>query len=135
MAEAAPDAPRLFRGPVYTSLIGPHCRPTRHRDSDGVEQGIAAWCDSAASIETIDTRGADSFATFLPYGQWDTYRQAATDRGVSLIQGLDQPRPPHRAPRHHAALHRLQPEGPDAMTATMDITIDICSHIALQRSM
>ncbi|WP_328891943.1 ParA family protein [Streptomyces sp. NBC_00316] len=55
-----------------------------------VEQGIAAWCDLAASLETIDTRGADSFATFLPDGQWDTFRQAATDRGVSLIQGLAQ---------------------------------------------
>ncbi|MFE7111722.1 ParA family protein [Streptomyces sp. NPDC057575] len=55
-----------------------------------VEQGIATWCDLAASLETIDTRGADSFATFLPDGQWDTFRQAATDRGVSLIQGLAQ---------------------------------------------
>ncbi|MFE6667633.1 ParA family protein [Streptomyces sp. NPDC057697] len=55
-----------------------------------VEQGITAWCDLAASLTTIDTRGADSFATFLPDGQWDTFRQAAADRGVSLIQGLAQ---------------------------------------------
>ncbi|MFJ2271878.1 ParA family protein [Streptomyces sp. NPDC087228] len=55
-----------------------------------VEQGVTAWCDLASSLDVIDTRGADSFATFLPEGQWDAFRQSAADRGVSLIQGLAQ---------------------------------------------
>ncbi|MEU5599651.1 ParA family protein [Streptomyces sp. NPDC020298] len=55
-----------------------------------VEQGIAAWCDLASALETIDTSGADSFSTFLPQGQWDTFKRTAADRGVSLIQGLAQ---------------------------------------------
>ncbi|MGW7256782.1 AAA family ATPase [Streptomyces sp. NPDC054834] len=55
-----------------------------------VEQGIAAWCDLASALENIDTSGADSFSTFLPQGQWDTFKQTAADRGVSLIQGLAQ---------------------------------------------
>ena len=55
-----------------------------------VEQGIAAWCGLASALETVDTSGADSFATFLPQGQWDEFKQTAKDRGVSLIQGLAQ---------------------------------------------
>ncbi|MEU9947025.1 ParA family protein [Streptomyces sp. NPDC047939] len=55
-----------------------------------VEQGITTWCSLASSLDPVDTRGADSFATFLPDGQWDTFRATATDRGVSLIQGLAQ---------------------------------------------
>ncbi|MFF4021194.1 AAA family ATPase [Streptomyces sp. NPDC001843] len=55
-----------------------------------VEQGIAAWCDLASALETVDTSGADSFSTFLPQGQWDAFKQTAADRGVSLIQGLAQ---------------------------------------------
>lgn len=55
-----------------------------------VEQGIAAWTTLAATPGTVDTAGADSFSTFLPEGQWDVFRQTATDRRVSLIQGLAQ---------------------------------------------
>ncbi|MYU23510.1 ParA family protein [Streptomyces sp. SID8352] len=55
-----------------------------------VEQGITDWCSLASTPAPIDTAGADSFSTFLPPGQWDEFRQAATDRGVSLIQGLAQ---------------------------------------------
>ncbi|MEU3984604.1 ParA family protein [Streptomyces sp. NPDC026672] len=55
-----------------------------------VEQGITAWCDLASARETVDTSGADSFSTFLPQGQWDAFKGIATDRGVSLIQGLAQ---------------------------------------------
>ncbi|MEU6540737.1 AAA family ATPase [Streptomyces sp. NPDC047000] len=55
-----------------------------------VEQGVAAWCGLASALEPVDTSGADSFATFLPQGQWDEFKQTAKDRGVSLIQGLAQ---------------------------------------------
>lgn len=55
-----------------------------------VEQGINDWCSLASTPATIDTSGADSFSTFLPPGQWDQFRQVATDRRVSLIQGLAQ---------------------------------------------
>ncbi|WP_432158342.1 MULTISPECIES: ParA family protein [unclassified Streptomyces] len=55
-----------------------------------VEQGINDWCSLASTPATIDTAGADSFATFLPTGQWETFRQTAADRRVSLIQGLAQ---------------------------------------------
>jgi chromosome partitioning protein len=55
-----------------------------------VEQGVAAWCSLASALEPVDTAGADSFATFLPEGQWDEFKQTAKDRGVSLIQGLAQ---------------------------------------------
>ncbi|MFD5300891.1 ParA family protein [Streptomyces mutabilis] len=55
-----------------------------------VEQSIKDWCDLASSPEPVDTSGADSFSTFLPPGQWETFRQVAADRRVSLIQGLAQ---------------------------------------------
>ncbi|MFI9031142.1 ParA family protein [Streptomyces sp. NPDC053560] len=55
-----------------------------------VEQGIAAWIALASTRDTIDTAGADSFSTFLPQGQWDTFRQTASDRSLSLTQGLAQ---------------------------------------------
>ncbi|MDG9709526.1 ParA family protein [Streptomyces sp. DH10] len=55
-----------------------------------VEQGITDWCSLASTPDTIDTAGADSFSTFLPPGQWEEFRQIATDRRVSLIQGLAQ---------------------------------------------
>lgn len=55
-----------------------------------VEQGIRDWCNLASSPTAVDTSGADSFSTFLPPGQWEDFRQIATDRRVSLIQGLAQ---------------------------------------------
>ncbi|MCX4993640.1 ParA family protein [Streptomyces sp. NBC_00568] len=55
-----------------------------------VEQGIRDWCDLAATPANVDTAGADSFSTFLPEGQWDEFKQIATDRRLSLIQGLAQ---------------------------------------------
>ncbi|WP_129312303.1 ParA family protein [Streptomyces sp. L2] len=55
-----------------------------------VEQGIKAWCGLASAPTTVETSGADSFATFLPPGQWDQFREVATDRRVSLTQGLAQ---------------------------------------------
>ncbi|MGW1529768.1 AAA family ATPase [Streptomyces sp. NPDC002159] len=55
-----------------------------------VEQGIKEWCGLASTASTVDTTGADSFATFLPNGQWEEFRQAASDRRISLIQGLAQ---------------------------------------------
>ncbi|MFJ8789375.1 ParA family protein [Streptomyces sp. NPDC102462] len=55
-----------------------------------VEQGIRDWCNLASAPTAVDTAGADSFSTFLPPGQWEDFRQIATDRRVSLIQGLAQ---------------------------------------------
>ncbi|MEV7080927.1 ParA family protein [Streptomyces sp. NPDC093516] len=55
-----------------------------------VEQGIAAWCDLASTTTPVDTAGAESFSTFLPPGQWETFRSVGEDRRVSLIQGLAQ---------------------------------------------
>jgi chromosome partitioning protein len=55
-----------------------------------VEQGIHDWCQLASTPAPVDTAGADSFSTFLPPGQWDEFRGIATDRRVSLIQGLAQ---------------------------------------------
>ncbi|MFE5219808.1 MULTISPECIES: ParA family protein [unclassified Streptomyces] len=55
-----------------------------------VEQGIRDWCALASTPPPVDTSGADSFATFLPPGQWEEFRLLATDRRVSLIQGLAQ---------------------------------------------
>ncbi|MFK4122353.1 ParA family protein [Streptomyces longwoodensis] len=55
-----------------------------------VEQGIKDWCSLASTAATVDTAGADSFSTFLPPGQWAQFREIATDRRVSLIQGLAQ---------------------------------------------
>ncbi|WP_190078347.1 ParA family protein [Streptomyces daghestanicus] len=55
-----------------------------------VEQGISDWCELASATAPVDTAGADSFATFLPPGQWEEFRQSAADRRVSLIQGLAQ---------------------------------------------
>ncbi|GAA3906177.1 ParA family protein [Streptomyces sp. NPDC003328] len=55
-----------------------------------VEQGIRDWCSLASTVSAVDTTGADSFATFLPNGQWEEFRQTASDRRLSLIQGLAQ---------------------------------------------
>lgn len=55
-----------------------------------VEQGITDWCNLASTPAAVDTAGADSFSTFLPPGQWDSFRRIAADRSVSLIQGLAQ---------------------------------------------
>ncbi|MEU2762997.1 ParA family protein [Streptomyces sp. NPDC007094] len=55
-----------------------------------VEAGINAWRGLGANLPAADTRGAKPFATFLPSGQWDEFRDACASRGVSLIQGLTQ---------------------------------------------
>ncbi|WP_327358755.1 ParA family protein [Streptomyces sp. NBC_01304] len=55
-----------------------------------VEQGVAAWLALASARTAVDTSGADTFATFLPRGQWDTFRQVSGDRRLSLTQGLAQ---------------------------------------------
>ncbi|MFF2653536.1 ParA family protein [Streptomyces sp. NPDC058045] len=55
-----------------------------------VERGITDWCDLASATAPVDTSGADSFSTFLPEGQWDDFRQVASDRRLSLIQSLAQ---------------------------------------------
>ncbi|MBT2454816.1 ParA family protein [Streptomyces sp. ISL-86] len=57
---------------------------------DAVHQGIAHWSALASAPSPVDTSGAESFSTWLPAGQWDSFRTAAKDRGVSLIQGLAQ---------------------------------------------
>ncbi|QYN41006.1 ParA family protein (plasmid) [Pseudonocardia sp. DSM 110487] len=55
-----------------------------------VEHGVEAWCALASTRAPVDTSGADPFSTFLPAGQWDHFRAVASQRGVSLIQGLAQ---------------------------------------------
>lgn len=55
-----------------------------------VEQGITDWCNLAASPAQVDTAGASSFSTFLPEGQWEEFARIASDRRVSLVQGLAQ---------------------------------------------
>ncbi|MFF5315653.1 ParA family protein [Streptomyces massasporeus] len=55
-----------------------------------VEQGITDWCNLASSPTQVDTAGASSFSTFLPHGQWAEFTRTASDRRVSLVQGLAQ---------------------------------------------
>lgn len=55
-----------------------------------VTQGITYWCDLASTPPTVDTSGADSFSTWLPTGQWETFKATASDRKVSIIQALAQ---------------------------------------------
>lgn len=55
-----------------------------------VEEGINHWRALAATPASVDTSGADSFSTWLPPGQWDSFKATATDRKVSLTQGLAQ---------------------------------------------
>ncbi|MFF7631519.1 ParA family protein [Streptomyces cyaneofuscatus] len=55
-----------------------------------VEAGITAWRRLGANLPAVDTGGAKPFATFLPPGQWEQFRDDCTSRGVSLIQGLAQ---------------------------------------------
>ncbi|MCX5381247.1 ParA family protein [Streptomyces sp. NBC_00091] len=57
---------------------------------DAVHQGIAHWSALASSPSPVDTSGAESFSTWLPVGQWESFRTDSKDRGVSLIQGLAQ---------------------------------------------
>ncbi|NXY96153.1 ParA family protein [Streptomyces sp. BR123] len=57
---------------------------------DAVHQGIAHWSALASAPSPVDTSGAESFSTWLPVGQWESFRSDAKDRGVSLIQGLAQ---------------------------------------------
>ena len=55
-----------------------------------VTQGITYWCGLASTPPTVDTSGADSFSTWLPPGQWETFKATASDRKVSIIQALAQ---------------------------------------------
>lgn len=55
-----------------------------------VEQGITSWCGLASTPATIDTAGADSFSTWLPGGQWDSFKAVCADRSVPIVQGLAQ---------------------------------------------
>ncbi|MFE5771343.1 ParA family protein [Streptomyces sp. NPDC056485] len=57
---------------------------------DAVHQGIAHWSALASAPSPVDTSGAESFSTWLPAGQWESFRAGSKDRGVSLIQGLAQ---------------------------------------------
>ncbi|KOU29058.1 phosphopantetheine--protein transferase [Streptomyces sp. WM6372] len=57
---------------------------------DAVHQGIAHWSALASAPSPVDTSGAESFSTWLPSGQWESFRAGSKDRGVSLIQGLAQ---------------------------------------------
>ncbi|MQY15170.1 hypothetical protein SRB5_53480 [Streptomyces sp. RB5] len=59
---------------------------------DAVTAGIADWCRLAStqSLSPIDTSGAESFATWLPPGQWAEFRTVCNDRGLPLVQGLSQ---------------------------------------------
>lgn len=57
---------------------------------DAVEAGIEAWRGLGSNLATIDTSGAESFATFLPTELWSGFRADCKLRGVSLIQGLAQ---------------------------------------------
>ncbi|MFJ3927882.1 AAA family ATPase [Streptomyces sp. NPDC090022] len=57
---------------------------------DAVHQGIAHWAALASAPSPVDTSGAESFSTWLPAGQWESFRAHSKDRGVSLIQGLAQ---------------------------------------------
>ncbi|WP_328304722.1 ParA family protein (plasmid) [Streptomyces sp. NBC_00435] len=57
---------------------------------DAVHQGIAQWSALASAPSPVDTSGAESFSTWLPAGQWESFRAGSKDRGVSLIQGLAQ---------------------------------------------
>lgn len=57
---------------------------------DAVHQGIAHWSALASSPSPVDTSGAESFSTWLPVGQWESFRTDSKHRGVSLIQGLAQ---------------------------------------------
>ncbi|TXL84508.1 ParA family protein [Streptomyces sp. IB2014 016-6] len=55
-----------------------------------VDSGITAWRGLGSNLSTIDTAGAESFATFLPEAQWSGFRADCKNRGVSIIQGLAQ---------------------------------------------
>ncbi|MYU48080.1 ParA family protein, partial [Streptomyces sp. SID7803] len=56
-----------------------------------VEAGIEAWRRLGSNLSPHrHRRGAKSFATFLPDGQWDGFRADCASRGLSLIQGLAQ---------------------------------------------
>ncbi|MER7466175.1 ParA family protein [Streptomyces sp. NPDC097981] len=57
---------------------------------DAVHQGIAHWSALASAPSPVDTSGAESFSTWLPAGQWESFRADSKYRGVSLIQGLAQ---------------------------------------------
>ncbi|MFG2877489.1 ParA family protein [Streptomyces sp. NPDC048337] len=57
---------------------------------DAVHQGIAQWSALASAPSPVDTSGAESFSTWLPAGQWESFRTDSRHRGVSLIQGLAQ---------------------------------------------
>ncbi|MGW2863351.1 AAA family ATPase [Streptomyces sp. NPDC001205] len=67
-------------------------RAAQHRldIQEAVERGIEAWTRLAATPAPVDTAGSEAFATFLPPGQWDSFKALCEDRKVSFIQGLTQ---------------------------------------------
>ncbi|MFF5448489.1 ParA family protein [Streptomyces sp. NPDC012888] len=80
---------------------------------DAVHQGVAQWSALASAPSPVDTSGAESFSTWLPAGQWDSFRAHSKDRGVSLIQGLAQAvrlwldANPAPAPRRPSVVRRI----------------------------
>lgn len=66
---------------------------TAQLDTDmqtAVEEALARWCSLTSPSEPIDTAGAAPFSTWLPPGQWETVKDTANDRKVSIVQGLSQ---------------------------------------------
>ncbi|MEU0062415.1 ParA family protein [Streptomyces albidoflavus] len=57
---------------------------------DAVEAGIRVWQGRTANLPSVDTAGAESYATFLPAGAWGEFRENCKSRGLSLTQGLAQ---------------------------------------------
>ncbi|WP_424217458.1 ParA family protein (plasmid) [Streptomyces sp. BI20] len=57
---------------------------------DAVHHGLTTWTALASTPTPVDTSGAESFSTWLPTGQWDTFRTHTKERGISLTQGLAQ---------------------------------------------
>lgn len=57
---------------------------------NAVEAGITAWRSLASTPAPVDTAGAETYATFLPVGLWDGFRDDCKNRGVSLTQGIAQ---------------------------------------------
>ncbi|MET9648586.1 ParA family protein [Streptomyces syringium] len=73
---------------------------------DAAADGVARWLELEAPLETVDTAGADNWATWLPEGMYGQLKEKATQHGLPYVQGVAQAvtlwLALHPSPRHHS---------------------------------
>ncbi|MFC5150008.1 ParA family protein [Streptomyces aureoversilis] len=57
---------------------------------DAVTDGVTRWLEHDAPLQTVDTAGAENWATWLPIGLYGRLKDKATQRSLPYVQGVAQ---------------------------------------------